>query len=105
MNNSTIEYINKVAESVRAYYGISYPVTDMVAVVSCIGGSVKEQFGFDDCYDGTIRKVGQNSFAIRIASLQNGARKNFTLAHELGHLFLHMGYKTNFEVWRAQNEA
>ena len=29
-------------------------------------------------------------------------RRNFTIAHELGHLFLHMGYKINQEIWERQ---
>ena len=105
MNNSTREYINRVAESVRMCYGISSPVTDMVAIVRSLGGSVEEQISFDDCCDGTIRKVGKDSFAIIISPFQNEQRKNFTIAHELGHLFLHMGYRKNFEVWKKQDEV
>lgn len=105
MNNSTREYINRVAESVRTFYGISAPVTDMIAIVSCLGGRVEEQANFDDCCDGTIRKVGKDSFTIIISPFQNEQRKNFTIAHELGHLFLHMGYRTNFEVWKNQDEV
>jgi Zn-dependent peptidase ImmA (M78 family) len=28
------------------------------------------------------------------------ARRNFSVAHELGHLFLHMGYIVSPEKWR-----
>ena len=27
-------------------------------------------------------------------------RRNFTIAHELGHLFLHMGYQIDEELWK-----
>lgn len=31
-------------------------------------------------------------------------RRRFTIAHELGHLFLHMGYLINEELWRKQDQ-
>ncbi len=105
MNDLTREYINKVAESVRTCYGVSYPVTDMIAIVSSIGGRIEEQIGLDDCYDGTIRKVGTDGFTIIISPFQSEQRKNFAIAHELGHLFLHMGYRTNVEAWKNQDEV
>lgn len=104
MNNTTREYINKVADLVRDYYQIRTPIEDMISVVEKIGGRICEENDFDNSYDGSIKKSGENSFLIRISRNQNEQRKNFTIAHELGHLFLHMGYRTNEEVWESQGE-
>ena len=59
----------------------------------------------DDCSlgvfsDGKIEKQG-DSFSISVPTNQSNARKNFTIAHELGHLFLHMGYKIDRELWES----
>ena len=39
---------------------------------------------------------------IWVSPLQDEKRRRFTIAHELGHLFLHMGYLTNHELWEKQ---
>lgn len=104
MDIVTREYINKVADAVRSYYSISTPIEDMVEVVTRIGGRIEEKLNFDSYYDGTIIKDGMDSFCIAISPIQNAQRKNFTIAHELGHLFLHMGYKTNQYVWNNQDQ-
>ena len=105
MNNSTREFINNLAEQVIAYYNISIPVDNMERVVEKIGGKVEEKLDFDEYYDGTIRKNGDNSFSIVVSPLQSESRKKFTIAHELGHLFLHMGYQTNRELWNSQTDT
>lgn len=102
MNNETREYISLVANTVREVYNIATPIKDMSLVVEKIGGEIKET---DEPYDfdGVIRKSGDNSFLIEISKNQSEQRKNFTIAHELGHLFLHMGYGTNEDVWKNQD--
>ena len=45
--------------------------------------------------DGRIKKISENSFEIRVSPFQSEERRNFTIAHELGHLFLHMGFQTD----------
>lgn len=104
MNYETKEYINKVADCVREVYEIPFPVDDMAPIVKKIGGNIDIRHNFDPSYDGTIKKDGDDSFCIAISSSQNDQRKNFTIAHELGHLFLHMGYGISEEVWKEQNE-
>ena len=49
----------------------------------------------------TYEKNG-DGFKIIVSSYQDEQRKRFAIAQELGHLFLHMGYKTNAEIWEKQ---
>ena len=42
---------------------------------------------------------------IAISYFQNPQRKTFTIAHELGHLFLHMGFIIDRNLWQTQNET
>ena len=69
-----------------------------------IGGTIEEKYSFDDLCDGTIIKDGENSFRIAISPYQNNQRRAFTIAHELGHLFLHMGYRTTPSLWKVQDQ-
>ena len=59
----------------------------------------------DGYSDGRIRKTGVNSFVISASPFQSKERRNFVIAHELGHLFLHMGFKTNSTRWKAQKDT
>ena len=66
---------------------------------------VVEDASLDGYSDGRIRKTGVNSFVISVSPFQSKERRNFVIAHELGHLFLHMGFKTNSTRWKAQNDT
>jgi Zn-dependent peptidase ImmA (M78 family) len=39
-----------------------------------------------------------------ISPYQSEERRKFTIAHELGHLFLHMGYLLDSDLWSGQDE-
>lgn len=104
MDLSTRSYINNLAERVINVYNIAIPITNIDDVVRTIGGTIVEKNNFDDLCDGTIIKDGTNSFRIAISPYQNSQRRAFTIAHELGHLFLHMGYRTNPSLWETQDQ-
>lgn len=105
MDVTTRKYISELAQRVMDVYGIETPISDMKAIVKKFGGSVEEKIDFDDLCDGTIQKKGNDSFEIVISPFQNEQRKAFTIAHELGHLFLHMGFMTDKECWSTQNQT
>ncbi len=52
--------------------------------------------------DGKIEKQG-DSFQITLSPRQSSLRKRFSLAHELGHLFLHMGYIIKPSIWKESD--
>lgn len=53
---------------------------------------------------GACKSKGLNKLIVISPSITNVARKRFTVAHEIGHLFLHHGnlkcISTDFELWR-----
>lgn len=105
LNSQINTLINEMADAVRKLYGINGPITDICSVVNIMGGRVVEDSSIDGFSDGRIKKTGEGSFEIAISPFQSEERKNFTIAHELGHLFLHMGFRTNSERWNAQNNV
>lgn len=102
MNDEEREIINELAEAVIEHYKIQVPIVDIYEVVRQIGGEVVTNCSMNDLLDGCIKKVG-NSFVISIIPYQPPNRINFTIAHELGHLFLHMGYVINEQLWNKQD--
>lgn len=108
MEQSTREYINALAQRVIEVYEIEIPISskfeDIEAVVKKIGGCIDIKEKFDDLCDGTIIKKPDGSFQIAISKHRPPQRQAFTIAHELGHLFLHMGYRTNTALWEAQDQ-
>lgn len=99
--------INELAQDVIEIFQIEVPITSMKDIVGKMGGRIEEDDEVGMYSDGYIEKVprkdqGKCSFKIVIPSSQPENRKNFTIAHELGHLFLHMGYMINEELWNAK---
>lgn len=95
--------IDQMADVVRQRYGIEGPIANIDDVVREIGGIVTDDPSIDGFADGRIKKTGEQAFEIIIPPFQNEERRNFIIAHELGHLFLHMGYRSDHERWDVQN--
>lgn len=91
MDNSTRRMINSLAEDVLSAYNISVPIGNIDEIVEKLGGTIQKEAFFSD---GAVEKEG-NGFKIIVSPFQDEKRERFTIAHELGHLFLHMGYRTN----------
>lgn len=91
----TKETINKVADIVRKLLNYNTPAYDPELAVKTLNGNIIYDIT-DECEDAFIEKSKDEQFEFVIHLNENKpfSRTRFTLAHELGHLFLHMGFKT-----------
>lgn len=91
--------IQSLAEAVRTKYELTSPVTQakMRQLVLDLGGVLYVTETLDKDVDGRICKVndGATKFSIEIPKHTPETRDRFTIAHEIGHLFVHMGYMTD----------
>ncbi len=96
--------INRFADAVRVAIGLPGPPFDMEAAVSALGGTLESVTAFDALFEeeASVRRAG-DSFEVRVAPAPD-TRKRFSIAHELGHLFLHMGFKVDPQKWAASSE-
>jgi len=94
--------ISALAQVVRESLELSVPV-DVMEAVNRLGGAVKEVDSAPGEPEATVRRTGER-FEITIRRNHVQTRKRFSLAHELGHLFLHMGYLVNPERWGHSSE-
>jgi Zn-dependent peptidase ImmA (M78 family) len=93
------QIIEKVNLALDGFSNKKSPI-DLHKLVEYLGGS------FDRCFipsgaDASIWKDSEKHFVIKLDEPQpSSTRERFSIAHELGHLFLHMGYKS--ELWEKQ---
>lgn len=104
MNDELRMLINNLTQDIIELYDIQVPIQNINDVVEKLGGRIEESFNIDNMSDGSIRKQ-DDGFVIFVSPFQSRERKKFTIAHELGHLFLHMGYRINLELWNRQENA
>ena len=91
------ETIDKVADIVRKILKFETPAYNPQTAVELIGGIVVYDV-FDECIDAFIEKSQSDDskkFVIHLNANKPFSRTRFSLAHELGHLFLHMGFLTD----------
>lgn len=70
------------------------PGQELTPIVERLGGKIYTQdvFDFNIQSSGSIRIEGENRFEIFLAAHTGPNRDRFTIAHELGHYFLHYVY-------------
>lgn len=79
--------INELTQDIIEIYNITIPISNIDDVVKSIGGVVRKNKGLSKYSNGYIRKV-DDGFEIIVSEQQPEKRRNFTIAHELGHLLL-----------------
>jgi hypothetical protein len=82
--------VEKVAGQIANKLGYT-PGCDLEKIVKDLGGVVKYENWGEEGRDGSLEVTpGQSPhFVIRLASFAGHLRNRFTIAHELGHYFLH----------------
>jgi IrrE N-terminal-like domain len=94
--------ITALAEVVRESLDLGVPI-DIEEAVARLGGTVKEVEIAPGEPEAMVRRAGER-FEITIKKNHWPARNRFSVAHELGHLFLHMGYLVNPDAWGHSSE-
>lgn len=97
MNRARREQINNLAETIRTACGLQTPV-DVDEAVRRLNGrlAIREEPEFE----AKIEKAG-DGFEITLSEQVHPNRRRFSVAHEMGHLFLHMGYLVDEEKWNS----
>lgn len=92
----TKETVNKIADIVLKLLGYDTPAYDPFLAVKTLKGKIVYDIT-DECEDASIEKSSDTGFKFIIHLNKNKpfSRTRFSIAHELGHLFLHMGYMTD----------
>ncbi len=82
----------KAAESLREYWRLGdQPIESVTSAIEDGGGVVMEAGDEDDMFDGLSGWVNQTTPVVVVSSAVADDRRRFSLAHELGHLFMEVG--------------
>jgi Zn-dependent peptidase ImmA (M78 family) len=102
MNPTKRKEIGFLAETIREGLELRTPL-DVEEAVIRLGGSLQERARLDGKMEALVQKAGER-FEIILCAAKPDTRKRFSIAHELGHLFLHMGYLVNPDLWREAKD-
>jgi Zn-dependent peptidase ImmA (M78 family) len=94
--------INLLATTIRDGLELESPI-DVQEAVKRLGGILTMENSLENNMEAKVRKSG-DSFQIVLQKTKPAARKRFSIAHEIGHLFLHMGYLIDPEKWNRTQE-
>ena len=106
MNRARRRDIDQLAGKVREALDLAEIPVRPVLAIERLGGSVRHSqvSGPDGTEaDACVRKHG-DEFIIELNSTGDSPRDTFSLAHEVGHLFLHMGYLVSPEKWNRATD-
>jgi hypothetical protein len=103
MEGSRTRNINRLAVAILQELELMPPV-DVERAVELLGGELS-LLGDESETEAMIEKK-ENGFVIRIKRTRDETeqRRRFSIAHELGHLFLHMGYLSTDDRWTRGND-
>nr|DAP07351.1 MAG TPA: IrrE protein [Bacteriophage sp.] len=99
INKNIAIFIDNLTEKIIDVYNIKIPIMNMKEVLKSIGGKIVYKNNYYELIDGNIIKTHDKKFDILLPILNKNSNNNFTIACNLGHIFLHMGYRTNFSLW------
>lgn len=103
MAQSYIADIEQFTAILRNYFQVPIPV-DPSIIVTKLGGKVEDK-DIEEDREARLLKTSATSFTIEIKIGTSHNRRKFSIAHELGHLFLHWGFLTDIgrEKWNHVN--
>ena len=93
------DQIRDFAERIRIALDLEPPI-DIKLAVGRLDGKIDLIENPVSDFDAMIEKI-DGGFMITMSRHLSPARQKFTLAHEVGHLFLHMGYIIDPTKWDA----
>lgn len=100
MKKEQMDAIAGVADAIRDFFHIPCPVGNIDETVRKMGGSITEIDTITRMTDSLIKKSADGKeFILLVPVYQPENRRRVTIAHELGHLFLHMRYMITPGVW------
>jgi Zn-dependent peptidase ImmA (M78 family) len=83
-------FVRKMAQKVLKESKITAPPVDLLTILQAHGIQYEEMDDFPDTVDALIIERGRETYAA-VNGRQHLHRRRFSLAHELGHFFLHRG--------------
>lgn len=105
MKSERRKQVRRLAEQIREALKLSVPV-DIEKAVMLLGGRINRPSLEDGTPEASVKRIENSApelqFEINVQDGSSDQRYRFSVAHEIGHLFLHMGFLT--EAWDQADE-
>jgi len=101
MNKINRETLELLTQRIREACYLTDAPYNIETAIEFLNGTVTQKILPPET-DAFIHKTSDTTFEIVTNIFKSKARARFTLAHELGHLFLHMGFLVNEEKWKGE---
>lgn len=98
MDLNTKQTIDSLAGDIIKQFNVKIPVDDIKELVYRLGGTIR----YTHVRSGSKVMRDGEKFIIILPEFQDKAKERIMISNELGHLFLHMGYLINDELWEQQ---
>ncbi|HEX8833809.1 MAG TPA: ImmA/IrrE family metallo-endopeptidase [Abditibacteriaceae bacterium] len=88
----TFAQIEEYAQQIAQKYNFSPQKKSVRAFARELGGNIEvlEIPKIEQLHSGSLKVYGENNFTIYLSPITSALRDNFTIAHEMGHYFLHI---------------
>lgn len=96
-------WLEQAVNLIMEAYEIPTPIEDLDAVVAKMNGKIEEVSQYP-VLNTVVKSDDEYDFVIRIMKNQRKDRRNMAIAQNLGTLFLHMGYMSDWVLWNRINE-
>lgn len=98
--------IEEYAQVIREQYtDSSLPVSNIDEVVKAMGGEIRCNANLRTFDNEFVTVTGKDSFIIEVPFNTSHESRNFVVAHAVGHLFMHMKYKTSEWCYPSEDSS
>ena len=100
---ANLSLARKYAKKLRAEYEPSNSFIDVYKVAESEGIKIRQEDAFEKDMSGLFLNDNDGNFIIAVNSTHSKKRKRFTVAHELGHFFLHKEERLHYDPFKSDN--
>lgn len=101
MTKYELSLIDNEAYKLHEFLGIDIPIKNFKTIVETLGGKLENKNLSEDAH---IEKDNNDKFIIRVNNNNSSLRNHFSVAHEIGHLILHMKYNVEKKEFEKEFE-
>lgn len=99
-NDEINDTIENIATDIAHMLKIQCPIENIDDIVNKLNGKIQKVSHIEEK---GLYKINDEKFIIKMTPYDNNKQRTIQMAMQIGHLFLHMGYLINKDIWKRQH--